>query len=34
MKKPRRLYDNVFFYIEGRHLLKLNGLAQTLIKID
>jgi len=23
-EKPRRLHDNVFFYIEGGHLLKVN----------
>jgi hypothetical protein len=34
VKKPRRLYGDVFFYIKGVHLLKVNQLIQTLIKID
>jgi hypothetical protein len=34
VKKPRRLYDNVFFYIEGGHLFKVNWLMQTLIRIN
>jgi hypothetical protein len=34
VKKPRRLHRDVFFYIEGGHLLKINWFAQTLIKID
>jgi hypothetical protein len=24
VKKPRRLYDDVVFYIEGGHFLKVN----------
>ncbi len=31
VKKPM-LYDDVFFYIKGEHLLKVNRLTQTLIK--
>jgi RNA processing factor Prp31 len=34
VKKPRRLHDGVFFYIEGGHLLKVNQLVQTMIRID
>jgi len=34
VKKPRRLYENVFLYIEGGHLLKVNWLAHILIRID
>jgi hypothetical protein len=34
MKKSRRLYNVVFIYIEGGHLLNVNWLIQTLIKID
>ncbi len=34
MKKPRRLHGDVFFYVEGGHLLKVNWLAQTLIMIN
>ncbi len=34
MKAPRRLHGDVFFYIEGGHLLKVNSFAQILIKID
>jgi len=34
VKKLRRLHGDVFFYIEGGHLLKVNWFTQTLIKID
>jgi hypothetical protein len=34
VKKPIKLYRNVFIYIEGGHLLKVNWLAHTLIRID
>jgi hypothetical protein len=34
VKKPIKLCNNVFLYIEGRHLLNVNRLIQTLIKTD
>jgi hypothetical protein len=34
VKEPRKLHDDVFFYIEGGHLLKVNWLTQTLVTID
>ncbi len=34
MKKPKNFYGDVFFYVEGGHLLKVNRLVQTLIRID
>jgi hypothetical protein len=34
VKKPKRLYGNVFLYIEGGRLLKVNWFAQNLIRID
>jgi hypothetical protein len=34
VKKPKMLYGNVFLYIKGGHLLKVNRLTHTLIRID
>ncbi len=34
MKKPRRLYNDISFYIEGGHLLNVNQLVQTNFKIN
>jgi hypothetical protein len=34
VKKWSRLYDNVFLYIDGGHLLKVNWLTHSLIEID
>jgi hypothetical protein len=34
IKKSKRLYNDIFFTFEGGHLLNVNRLIQTLIKID
>jgi hypothetical protein len=34
IKKIKKIYNDVFFYIEGGRLLNVNRLVQTSIKID
>ncbi len=34
MKKPKKLYGDVFFNIEGGQLFKVNQFVQTSIRID